>query len=145
MRVDFYLLDGGASVAATLPLLASKVLGAGGRLVVVEADAERREALSRALWSWRPESFLANGLADGSAADAAQPILIAPEVSRANGADIAMLADGQWRECGMARVLLMFDDEQRPAAREIWRLLAAREGVERRFWKQADGRWVEGP
>jgi DNA polymerase-3 subunit chi len=93
---------------------------------------------------WRPTSFLAHGEAGGEH-DASQPILIAPDVTDpANGARIALLADGQWREMGdgFDRALLLFGEATRGAARAVWTMLGQREGVERHFHEYVDGRWV---
>lgn len=144
MRVDFYLLESGGPDLALAPL-AAKVLEAGGRLLVVAGEAEQREALSRALWSYRPESFLANGVAGGEA-DARQPILISGAMTADNGARYLALADGVWREPGegdFERILLVFGEAGRMAARETWRLLKGREGWACHFWRREGGRWVQ--
>ncbi|WP_201742372.1 DNA polymerase III subunit chi [Novosphingobium ovatum] len=144
----FYRLSE-SPVAAALPLLASKTLERGSRLLVVEADPTRAQALSDALWGWREEAFLANGLSGGDH-DTRQPILIRPDVGEgepANGASFVAYADGVWREPppGTERVMLLFDEATIGGARDTWRLLADRDGVERQFWKQQNGRWVQGP
>ncbi|HZU62628.1 MAG TPA: DNA polymerase III subunit chi [Novosphingobium sp.] len=146
MRVDFYLLEQGRPETA-LPLLAEKALGTGERLLVVAGDGARAEALSQALWGRRPESFIANGLAGGPA-DARQPVLLAPDLPEgpaANGAGLVAYADGQWREppAGTARVLLLFGEEQRGAARDVWRMMKARSGVDLHFWQQQGAGWVK--
>jgi DNA polymerase-3 subunit chi len=48
----------------------------------------------------------------------------------ANGARIALLADGQWREMGEGfdRALLLFGEATRGAARAVWTMLGQREG-----------------
>jgi TRAP-type mannitol/chloroaromatic compound transport system permease large subunit len=38
-----------------------------------------------------------------------------------------------------------FDNRTIDAARGTWRMLGERDGIERHFWKQDGGRWVEGP
>ena len=143
MRVDFYLLDAGGPEVALAPL-AGKVLEAGGRLLVVAGEAARREALSRGLWAYRGESFLANGVAGGEA-DARQPILISDAVRADNGARYLALADGVWREPegDFERVLLVFGEAERMAARETWRLLKGREVWDCHFWRREGARWVQ--
>ena len=144
MRVDFYLLSHGSAEEA-LPALAQAALKAGQRLVIVSADAEQRARIDAALWTAAPTSFLAHGMA-GGADDARQPILIAEDLARGNGAGFVAYADGLWREPeGFERALLVFDEMTVAGARDVWRMLGAREGVERRFWKQVDGKWIEGP
>ena len=55
--------------------------------------------------------------------------------------------DGKWRDeaFGFERAFLFFDNSTIDAARGTWRMLGERDGVERHFWKQEGGRWVEGP
>ncbi|MGB3165919.1 MAG: DNA polymerase III subunit chi [Alteraurantiacibacter sp.] len=145
MRVDFYLLSADPAPAA-VALLARKVREAGERLLVVADDLELLEAISHTLWEAAPESFLANGIA-GDEHDARQPILLSDEMIAANGATFLLIADGHWREPGdgFTRTLYLFDDATRDAARQTWKALEDREGMERKFWKQQGGRWVEGP
>ena len=74
MKVDFWLLsrDPAERVVA---MIAERVLGDGGRVLVVSEDAAQRDALDAALWEGKPEAFLAHGTAGGEH-DARQPILI---------------------------------------------------------------------
>ena len=146
MQVDFYQLSQSTAEQAVV-LLAANTLAAGQRLLVVDADPARRDRLSEALWAAPPfkgrESFLAHGHAGGPH-DARQPILLSDRVDAANGAAFLILADGQWREGeGFARTFLVFDDDTVEGARATWRLLGEREGIERRYWKQDGGRWVQ--
>ena len=142
MRVDFYQLSRD-SVEKVVALLAGKVLASGAKALVV-AEADRLETFSRALWE--ADGFLANGRADAPDAER-QPVLLASEPVAANGADIAILADGNWREeaSGFSRALLLFGPEQTDAARQLWRDLGDREGLERHIFKQTEsGGWREG-
>jgi DNA polymerase-3 subunit chi len=145
VRVDFYQLSRDPAEAA-LPLIARATLQAGERLLVVSADEAQLARIGELLWTRLPDTFLANGRA-GGAHDARQPILLSAETSPANGAKYLALADGQWRDPGEAftRVFFMFDDATLQGARDCWRMLGTRDGVERRFWKQDGGKWVEGP
>lgn len=143
MRVDFYQLSRDP-VEKVVPLLAGKVLESGGRLLVVSAEEGQRQALAKALWE--ADGFLANGMAEAAHAER-QPILLSGECAAANGAAMVLIADGQWREeaAGFDRALLLFDEAATQPARELWQALAAREGVDRRFFKQtANGSWREG-
>ena len=145
MRVDFYQMsrDPAPAVAA---MLAKKTRGAGGRLLVVAAERDQLAAISEAMWESAPEDFLANGMAGGEH-DARQPILLSTEVVNANDAGFLLLADGEWRDpgTGFSRVMLLFDGATIDGARGIWRELGKADGVERRYWKQQGGRWIEGP
>ena len=150
MRVDFYQLsrDPAEDVVA---LLAHNTLKAGERLLVVGADHARLDRVGEALWNARgrrgEQPFLANGRAGGPH-DARQPVLLSDRVDPANGARFVALADGVWRDEAVAsgtfdRVFLVFDDATVAAARDCWRKLGQHEGLERKFWKQEDGRWVQ--
>ena len=122
-------------------LIAKRALGQGERVLVVHADPGQRAAISRALWEGGPESFLANGEADAPGADR-QLILLAGEPQAANGASHVILADGSFRDTpGFARVFLLFPPDLAPAARTAWRDQDGREGVERSYYAQEDGRW----
>ena len=144
MRVDFYQLTRDPA-ELVLPALARATLGAGERLVVVSDDPAQLGRISAALWARVPDSFLAHGTA-GGAHDARQPILLGDDLHPANGARYCAIADGQWREAaGMTRVFLLFPPERIDDARQTWRLLGQREGVERRYWRQDGAKWLEGP
>ena len=145
MRVDFYLLSSDP-VPAAVALLASKVRQADERLLVVADDLALLEEISQTLWDSQPEAFLANGIA-GDEHDAVQPILLSDNIDPANGARFLLIADGRWREPGetFSRVLYLFDQDTIAGARQTWKALQDREGMERKFWKQQAGRWVEGP
>lgn len=144
MQVDFYHLTA-MPLERALPQIAEKVVASGARLLVVAAAPERQEALDRLLWSYAPTSFLPHATI-GSGQDVAQPVLIAGEVTPANGARYIALADGEWREEALSfdRAFHFFDEDRIREARAAWKALAGREGVERRYWKQnAAGRWEQ--
>jgi DNA polymerase-3 subunit chi len=145
VRVDFYLLSQG-TVEAALPRIARSVKGAGERLLVVSDDAGQLAALDTALWEQFPEDFLAHGRA-GQAHAARQPLLLGDSCTAENEARFVAFADGVWRDeaFGFERAFLFFDNRTLDAARGTWRMLGEREDVERHFWKQESGRWVEGP
>ena len=89
------------------------------------------------------ESFLAHGEAGGPH-DARQPILLSEAMEPANGASFVLLADGRWRDAeGFERAFLLFGEETLAEARACWRMLGEREGLERRYWRQEGGRWVQ--
>jgi DNA polymerase III subunit chi len=56
-----------------------------------------------------------------------------------------LIADGQWRDAALTydRSFYLFDASSLEAARLAWKLLAGREGVERRYWAETDGKWVQ--
>lgn len=143
MRIGFYL-TGTQPIERVLPLIARAALGRGQRLLVVSADPEQIARLDEALWVQFPEEFLAHGPA-GTAHDARQPILLAPDCTQANGAAVVALADGVWREAAMdfERALLFFDDAGRAEARSTWRLFDGRDDVTREFHELESGRWIQ--
>ena len=145
MRVDFYQLSRDPAELA-LPLIARAAMVAGERLLVVSGDAAQLDRIDEALWTRLPDTFLAHGKAGGGH-DARQPILLSAEALPANEAKFLALADGLWREPDPAftRVFFLFDDATLQGARDCWRMLGTRDGIERRFWKQDGGKWVEGP
>lgn len=141
-RVDFYQLARDPA-EALLPVLAEKTLGSGARMSVAADDAGLRARLSEALW--RREGFLAHGEA-GAGDEDRQPILLGAELSAANGAHFAAIADGRWRDAalGFDRAFYLFDDATLDAARAAWRALKPG-GAELHYWRQEGRRWIEGP
>jgi DNA polymerase-3 subunit chi len=142
VKLDFWQVTHDP-VEKVVTLIAKRAVGQGERVLVVAADPAQRAAISRALWEGGPESFLANGEADAPGADR-QPILLAGEPQAANAATHLILADGTFRDVpGFARVFLLFPPDLAPAARQAWRAVDGREGVERSYYAQEDGRWVK--
>ncbi|MCL6730575.1 DNA polymerase III subunit chi [Sphingomonas hankyongi] len=143
MLVDFYQL-GSSPVEQIIASIAEKLLSQDGRLLVVAEDEGVLARLDRMLWDQAPTSFLPHGLA-GGAEDARQPILLSTSPDAPNLARNMLIADGQWREAALAydRAFYLFDAATLEAARLAWKLLAGREGVERRYWAQEDGKWVK--
>jgi DNA polymerase-3 subunit chi len=145
MQVDFYHLTL-QPLDRVLPRIAERVVGGGGRLLVVAESGDQRAALDRLLWTYAPESFLAHAQVAGDDSDAPQPILISAEPNPSNQARNVALADGVWRDAalGFERAFHFFDDERIVEARAAWRALGDRDGVDRRYWKQNDeGRWEQ--
>jgi len=145
MRVDFYQLSRDPA-EAVLPLIARNTLKAGERLLVVSDNADQLGLISRELWGRIADSFLAHGFAGGDH-DARQPILLSDTMAPANGAQYVAITDGVWRdgETGFARTFYVFGEDTLQPARDCWVMLGKRGGVDRRFWKQQGGKWVEGP
>jgi len=144
MQVDFYHLTA-TPLDRALPQIAAKVVERGDRLLIVSARDDQRAELDRLLWVYRADSFLPHAQL-GAGEDALQPILIAPEVRPANEARYIALVDGEWRDAALDfdRAFHFFEDEFIRPARDAWRALGGRDGVERRYWKQNDGgRWEQ--
>jgi DNA polymerase III subunit chi len=146
MQVDFYQLTRDPA-EKILPALAAKLLGEDARLLVVSNDAKQLTDVSAALWTQKADSFLAHAIADGGQGDAAQPILLSNAADATNGAKNIALADGVWRDeaLGFDRAFYLFPPERTDDARAAWRALGDNEGVERRYWRQDGGKWVQGP
>jgi DNA polymerase-3 subunit chi len=143
VKVDFYQLAGLAA-EQVIASLAEKVLALDERLLVVAEDEAALARLDRVLWDQGPTSFLPHGLS-GSVDDADQPILLTTGSDAPNQARNMLIADGVWREAALTydRSFYLFDAASLDAARLAWKLLAGREGVERRYWAQEGGRWVQ--
>lgn len=143
MQVDFYQLTRDPA-EKVLPAIAQRVLDNGGRLLIVSDDAGQLDAISGALWTARQDSFLAHAKS-GEGDDALQPILLSQHADAPNGARFVAIADGNWRAVTeyFERVFYLFPPEMTDNARSAWRTLG--DGVERRYWKQDGGKWVQGP
>jgi len=143
MQVDFYQLAG-TPVEQVVATLAEKVLEADGRLLIVAEDEAQLVRLDRQLWDQGAASFLPHGVA-GGAEDARQPILLSTSPDAPNQARNLLIADGLWREAALTfdRGFYLFQDNTLEGARLAWKLLAGREGVERRYWAREAGKWVK--
>jgi DNA polymerase-3 subunit chi len=141
MQVDFYQLAGTAP-EQVIASLAEKILERDGRLLIVASDEAQLARLDRMLWDLEATGFLPHGVAGGSN-DARQPVLLSTTPDAPNVARNILIADGEWRDAALAydRAFYLFDDATLEGARLAWKLLAGREGVERRYWAQEEGRW----
>ena len=142
MQVDFYQLSG-TPAEAVIASLAEKVLGGDGRLLIVAGDEAYLARLDRMLWDQGTASFLPHGIAGGTD-DARQPILLSTSPDEPNLARNMLIADGEWRDAALTydRSFYLFDSDTLDAARLAWKLLAGREGVDRRYWAREAGKWV---
>jgi DNA polymerase-3 subunit chi len=143
VQVDFYQLAG-TPPEQVIASIADKVLAADGRLIVYSEDELLLARLDRMLWDQGPTSFLPHGLA-GGAHDSRQPILLSTSPDAPNLARNMLIADGIWRDSALSydRGFFLFDQATLEDARLAWKLLAGREGVERRYWAHEGGKWVK--
>ena len=143
MQVDFYQLAG-TPAEQVIATLAEKVLEADGRLLIVAQDEAQLARLDRLLWNQAPSSFLPHGVV-GGADDARQPILLSTSPDAPNQARNMLIADGLWREAALTydRSFYLFDDGTLEGARLAWKLLAGREGIERRYWAPEGTKWIK--
>ena len=142
MRVDFYQLAG-TPPEQVVANLAGRLLKDSGRLLVVMADEGALTRFDRLLWDSGETSFLPHAMAGGTD-DARQPVLLSTTPDPVNGARNLLIADGEWRESALTfdRAFHLFDVDQLQESRHAWKLLSGRDGVERNYWAQEDGRWV---
>lgn len=143
MQVDFYQLAG-SPVEHVIASIAERLLAQDGRLLIIAGDEQLLARLDRLLWDRGPTSFLPHAIA-GGADDARQPILLSTSPDAPNLARNMLIADGQWRDAALSydRSFYLFDSNTLEDARLAWKLLSGREGVERRYWAQVDGRWKQ--
>ncbi|MGN6850733.1 MAG: DNA polymerase III subunit chi [Sphingomicrobium sp.] len=142
MQVDFYQLAG-TPAEQVIASLSEKVLEHDGRLLIIAEDEAFLARLDRQLWDHGGSNFLPHGLA-GGADDSRQPILLSASPDAPNQARNLLIADGTWREAALTydRSFYLFDDAAIEGARLAWKLLAGREGVERRYWAREGGKWL---
>lgn len=145
MQVDFYQLAG-TPIEAVVPLLATKVVESGQRLLITAETEHLRKLLDEALWTHDPTSFLPHGQRSEGAPEN-QSVLLSDAVEAVNEAKFVMLADGAWRDeaLNFERVFYLFDADHLGDARNAWRLLSDKADVEPRYWKQDNGKWRRGP
>ena len=143
MQVDFYQLAG-TPPEQVIASIAEKLLAADGRLIVVASDEVFLARLDRMLWDQGPTSFLPHGVA-GGADDVRQPILLSTSPDAPNLARNMLIADGVWRDAALTydRAFYLFDSSNLEEARLSWKLLSGRDGLERRYWAQEEGKWVK--
>ena len=143
MQVDFYQLAG-TPPEQVIASIAGKVIEGDGHLLIVAEDEALLARLDRIIWDQGNTSFLPHGVA-GGADDARQPILLSTSPDAPNQARNMLIADGAWREAALTydRSFYLFDSDTLEGARLAWKLLAGREGVERRYWAQESGKWVK--
>ena len=143
MQVDFYQLAG-TPPEQVIASIAEKLLAQDSRLLIVAEDEGLLARLDRLLWDQGKTSFLPHALAGGTD-DARQPILMSTSPDAPNLARNMLIADGQWRDAALAydRAFYLFDAATLEGARLAWKLLAGREGIERRYWAQENGKWAQ--
>ena len=143
MLVDFYQL-GSSAPEEVIASITAKVVGDDGRLLIVASEEAWLARLDRLLWDQGRASFLPHGIAGGPD-DVRQPILLSQTVDAPNLARNLLIADGEWREAALTfdRAFYLFGRDTLEAARLAWKLLAGREGIERRYWAQDSGGWKQ--
>ena len=131
---------------AAMPLILSRAVGQGWRVVVRGTDAERMAWLDERLWLGPDEGFLPHGLAGGPHDDL-QPVLLTVAGDLPEGASLMAVegAEVAPAECaGRERVWILFDGNDAAAvarARELWSALTGG-GVKAPYWSEESGRWA---
>ena len=131
---------------ATLPVLLSRSLENGWRVVVRGTNLQRLRWLDEKLWQEPEDGFLPHALSGGPH-DADQPVLLTTEAMLPNGANALISIDGadvsDAEMTGMARVSIMFDGNDPDAvarARGQWKAVVAA-GCSAKYWSQENGPW----
>ena len=144
MEIGFYHMTR-TTLEAALPQMLEKTLERGQRAVVQAGSAERVEALSGWLWTYRDRTFLPHGSAqDGHAA--LQPVWLTDKDERPNEAQVLFLTDGATSDSpqDFERCAVLFDGNDEAAlaaARAQWAGLKDA-GHDLTYWQQTDeGRW----
>ena len=142
MQIDFYQLAQTAR-ESVLTSIATRLLAENQRLIAISADQAQLARLDRQLWTDGP-TFVPHGIAGGPD-DARQPMLLSTTPDAPNLARNIAIVDGEWRDAALTfdRSFFLFDESRVEAARLTWKLLSGREGVERRYWAQEDGKWSQ--
>lgn len=146
VEIRFYHLQR-ATLEDALPVILERVCARGERALVLVGSAERAEALSAWLWTFRDRSFLPHGTnRDGN--DARQPIYLTADPINPNSARILIQCDGGvWPSVGdFPTVCDMFDGNDPGAvalARERWRQYRDQGHSLVYFQQNSVGKWEE--
>ncbi|WP_338578462.1 DNA polymerase III subunit chi [Brevundimonas olei] len=143
-EIWFYHLER-STLEQVLPTLLERTLQRDWRALIRGATSHRLDDIDELLWTYRDDSFLPHGRADGDHA-ARQPVLLSESGENLNGAQALFIVDdselGAMQE--FARCFIIFDGRDEQAlnhARGRWRTLKA-DGADLAYWKQSDeGRW----
>lgn len=143
----FYHLQRSSLEQAIGPLL-TKCLSRDWRVLVLSGDADRRDAVDQALWTYEDDSFLPHGQAEAAGLDAAeQPVLIAAKADNQNRADVALLLDGFELPANAAfsRCMVMFDDGDNSARQMVRQQYkkAKENSLVARYFQQSESGWSE--
>jgi DNA polymerase III subunit chi len=145
--VLFYHLTRGP-LEDTLPVLLSRSLDRGWRVVVRGTDPARLDWLDQKLWLGPEDGFLPHGVAGGPH-DADQPVLLTCTPDIPNGAACLMAVDGaevtEAEVQALERACILFDghDPQALAAARVqWKRLTGA-GLAAEYWSEESGRWAK--
>jgi DNA polymerase-3 subunit chi len=147
MEISFYHLSV-TPLEKAVPALVERAYDAGLRTHVL-CDADKKQALDNALWTYHPRKFLPHGTDDDTKIPAArQPILLSDEQTNLNSAKVLAITNGtEIADFGdFERALDIFDgniEAGLAAARKRWKTYKDR-GLNLRYWFQDEkGKWLE--
>jgi DNA polymerase-3 subunit chi len=143
-EVRFYHLER-QSQMQVLPLLLSKALERGHRIVVKMSSAGDVERMNDHLWAYDPSGFLPHGSAKNGAKEL-QPVYLTDEDENPNDADVLILCSGarsdmqgDFKLC--CEMLNGNDPEDISAARARWKTYKEKE-FDVTYWQQNErGGW----
>ncbi len=145
MSVTFRSVEG-RPLEPLLGRLLDEEVFRGRRVLVLLEGVERLRALDAALWTFDPASFVPHGTA-GDGLDGEHPVLLATEVTRVNGADVAVILEDAMPSAlpveGIEAWHYVFDAREpwaRERGRERWRALSA-DGHELTFLEAGPDGW----
>lgn len=145
-EVRFYHLQR-QSQEQVLPMLLSKALERGHKIIVKMADAAAVEKMNEHLWTFNPNSFLPHGSAkDGNAE--MQPVWLTAEDENPSGADVLIVGVGAQSDmqCDFklcCEMLNGHDEQAIAAARGRWKAYKEK-GFDVTYWQQSErGGWEQ--
>jgi len=147
VQIDFYHLMS-ADVATPLAMLADKVVATGHKLLILSRP-EQFEPISSALWTHKPETFLAHNINDEAGA-AHAPVWLSSQAdaNQINAEYIALTAGMQPPDLmKFRRIFNLFDGSDAHAtqiARDCWKQWSALAEVQCRYFVQDEnGKWTQ--
>lgn len=141
----FYQLSR-SPVEVTVPMILTRALAQGWRVVVRGRDDDRMARLDAQLWAGADDGFLPHGLAGGPHDDD-QPVLLTTRTDPPPDMACLMAVDGapvDPAECASReRVWILFDgndDAALATARSQWSALTGA-GLRAEYWSEDKGHW----
>ena len=147
IQIDFYHLKSD-DIATPLAMLSDKVVASGQQMLILAREVHF-DAISTALWTQKPESFLAHNLDDGDGAEHA-PVWVStrPDQNQIAAELIALTSGMVPPDLGkFKRVFNLFDGSDEQAvhiARQCWKDWSAREDLQCCYFAQDEnGNWSQ--
>ena len=143
-EIWFYHLER-STLEQVLPGLLEKTRERGWKALVRASERRLLDDIDERLWTYRDDSFLAHGMADGPDA-ARQPIVLTESAENPNDAQALFIVDGSETgdTKGFERCFIIFDGRDEAAlsgARVRWKTWKD-QGAALAAWKQSpEGRW----